>query len=84
MLGNFSFGDYFKREAIGFAWEVQTEVFGFNPERVWVICLSRMTTRPLTLWGNIFLQRESSDLAKKKIFGRWAIPALVALALNCL
>lgn len=35
MLGNFSFGDYFKEEAIRFAWEVSTEVFGFAPERIW-------------------------------------------------
>ena len=36
MLGNFSFGDYFKKDAIKFAWEVTTEVFGFDPERVWI------------------------------------------------
>lgn len=35
MLGNFSFGDYFKKDAIKFAWEVATEVFQFEPERVW-------------------------------------------------
>ena len=36
MLGNFSFGDYFKKEAIGYAWDITQHVFGFDPEKVWV------------------------------------------------
>ena len=35
MLGNFSFGDYFKREAIEFAWELITEKLQISPDRLW-------------------------------------------------
>jgi alanyl-tRNA synthetase len=36
MLGNFSFGDYFKRDAIAFAWEMLTGVYGLPKEKLWV------------------------------------------------
>jgi alanyl-tRNA synthetase len=36
MLGNFSFGDYFKRDAIHYAWELLTRVYGLPAERLWV------------------------------------------------
>ena len=36
MLGNFSFGDYFKREAIRYAWQLLTEQYRLPPEKLWV------------------------------------------------
>ncbi|MFZ4810560.1 MAG: alanine--tRNA ligase [Ilumatobacteraceae bacterium] len=36
MLGNFSFGDYFKLDAIPWSWELVTEVFGFDGDRLWI------------------------------------------------
>ena len=35
MLGNFSFGDYFKRDAIRFAWKLITEVYGLEKDKLW-------------------------------------------------
>ena len=36
MLGNFSFGDYFKSDAIPWSWELVTEVFGFDGDQLWI------------------------------------------------
>src|SRR3954447_13644503 len=36
MLGNWSFGDYFKEQSIAWGWELSTEGFGFDPEQIWV------------------------------------------------
>jgi len=36
MLGNFSFGDYFKRDAIRYSWELLTSVYGLSKEKLWI------------------------------------------------
>lgn len=52
MLGNFSLGDYFKREAIEFAWEFLTERLGLDKERLWV-SVHRSDDEAVALWESV-------------------------------
>src|ERR671939_648958 len=52
MLGNFSFGDYFKREAIGFAWEFVTRELGMDPRHLRVTVFES-DTEARALWREI-------------------------------
>ncbi|MET0546682.1 MAG: alanine--tRNA ligase, partial [Caulobacterales bacterium] len=52
MLGNFSFGDYFKEEAIGFAWELITKDFALNKDKLLVTVYSEDQEAPV-LWKKI-------------------------------
>lgn len=49
MLGNFSFGDYFKNQAIAYAWELTTQVFGIPPERV-VVSVFEEDDEAFAIW----------------------------------
>ncbi len=52
MLGNFSFGDYFKEQAIRFAWDISTQVFQFEADRIW-ITIFREDDETFELWKKI-------------------------------
>src|SRR5205809_2857836 len=62
MLGNFSFGDYFKREAIAFAWEFVTEVLGMPAEHLRV-SVFREDEEARALW------KEVAGLPDSRIYG---------------
>jgi alanyl-tRNA synthetase len=62
MLGNFSFGDYFKRDAIRFAWELLTEEYGIPAERLWVT-VHHTDDEAAALW------REIAGVRPERIFG---------------
>jgi len=52
MLGNFSFGDYFKKEAIQWGWEFFTEVIGFPEEKLW-ISIYKDDNESFDIWHNL-------------------------------
>jgi alanyl-tRNA synthetase len=70
MLGNFSFGDYFKKEAIAYAWEVSTTVFGFDPEKIW-ITVFREDAEAFELWKQIVPEKKIVWMDEKDNF--WAM-----------
>lgn len=52
MLGNFSFGDYFKEQAIQWAWELSTELFGLSPSNL-VVSVFREDDEAETIWRDL-------------------------------
>ncbi len=65
MLGNFSFGDYFKEEAIKYAWDYSTETIGFPPEKIW-ISIYKDDDEAYELWKKIGVPPEKIVRLGKK------------------
>lgn len=67
MLGNFSFGDYFKEQSIQYAWEVSTEVFGFEPKDIWPTVF-RDDDESFELWTRYFPAEKITRFGEKDNF----------------
>ena len=73
MLGNWSFGDYFKKEAIEWSWELLTKVYKINPDNLYVtiFCGSNKDNVPLDteaydIWKKIIPKHQTQKQIKEK------------------
>ena len=75
MLGNFSFGDYFKKDAIQFAWDLLVDVYGMPVERLWFTVYTD-DDEAAALWEEIGASRRTGSCgsARRTTSGRWARP----------
>ncbi len=67
MMGNFSFGDYFKKEAIEYAWEFLTQELGLAPERLWITIFEGDENAPEDLEAKDFWMKVG--VPEERIFG---------------
>lgn len=81
MLGNFSFGDYFKEQAIAYAWEFVTEVLKLPKDRLYVT-VHENDDEAFNLWQKHIQKEKITNLVIKITSGKWAILVLVVLAVR--
>ncbi len=70
MLGNFSFGDYFKEKAIHFAWELTNKVFQFDADKIWITIFDN-DEEAFELWKKIVPEKRIVRMGEKDNF--WAM-----------
>ncbi|QBE70289.1 alanine--tRNA ligase [Synechococcus sp. WH 8101] len=71
MLGNFSFGDYFKEQAIQWAWELSTEVFGLSPNNL-VVSVFREDDEAEAIWRDVVGVNPSRIIRMDEADNFWA------------
>ncbi|MBB5084815.1 alanine--tRNA ligase [Nonomuraea endophytica] len=72
MNGNFSFGDYFKEEAIRLAWELSTEGYGLDPERIWATVYHE-DDEAYTIWRDVIGLPEERIVRRGKKDNFWSM-----------
>lgn len=70
MMGNFSFGDYFKEQAIAFAWEVSTAIFAFDSAQIWITVFEQ-DDEAFALWKRFVPESRIVRFGEKDNF--WAM-----------
>ena len=68
MLGNWSFGDYFKKEAVAFSWELLTDVYGLDGNRCIPVGKMRLTLVYATYFGGDEKAGLEPDLETKELW----------------
>jgi len=72
MLGNFSFGDYFKKEAIEFAWELSVKYYKISPDKIWVSVFEK-DDEAYNIWHKIIGMPENKIIRLGEKDNFWAM-----------